>query len=58
MKTSTDMIENQIINGGEEKFAAFSFIRQEKCLTLLDNSVIITSLLKQRKFGNEKKKTI
>ena len=40
------MIENQIIKGGEEKFAAFSFIRQEKCLTLLDNSVIITMLLK------------
>lgn len=50
MKTSTDMIENQIINGGEEKFAAFSFIRQEKCLTLLNNDVIITALLKIKEF--------
>lgn len=44
------MIENQIIKGGEEKFAAFSFIRQKKCLTLLDNSVIITMLLKIKEF--------
>lgn len=34
----------------QEKFAAFSFIRQEKCLTLLDNSVIITMLLKIKEF--------